>query len=105
MAVIKLSKSKKALTFVDDSNVVYCVALSPVQQLITSENSGKFIVLTRMPLPASDTRYPKSKLYKDPLGLIKAPDGEVTNNNDGLSMKYLEKIEESIQFQDKQIEW
>lgn len=70
MAIVKLSSSGKAFQFVLTEEVPAGTVFQCSSKLIAgvvgqASLNGDFVVLTRLPLPISPDRYPKSKIWFD----------------------------------------
>jgi hypothetical protein len=93
MAVIKKSKSGKALCFIDDTGVMYTVSVKIVSAVLGDYMKGQFVVLTRMPMLVSEDRFPKSPVFMSSDTQV---EGTLSTTNDALSQKQLKKNQENF---------
>jgi hypothetical protein len=70
MAIVKLSKSKKGLVFIDDEGNVFTSSTSMVVSMIQGNLKGDFLLLSRMPCPVPKDKFKQSPVY-DPDGTWK----------------------------------
>jgi hypothetical protein len=90
MAVIKTTSSGKAIMFIDDEGNIFITSTAAVQNTITSSNPNNFVVLTRMPNPAAQDRFPKSPVFNAP---VTDTSGKLTTNNDAFGKKPKVEVE------------
>jgi hypothetical protein len=75
--IIKLSRSLKQFQVVGDPVpnpdspgelccFVYGCSVGSLKSLVERGDSGKFVVLTRLPVPVSSERFPSSPVYRGP---------------------------------------
>jgi hypothetical protein len=95
MAIIKKSKSGKALCFIDDTGVMYTVSVKIVSAVLGDYMKGQFVVLTRMPMLVSEDRFPKSPVFMSPEESVDNTD-KLSTTNDSLSQKQLKKNQENF---------
>ena len=80
MAVIKLSKSGKALLFIDDSGNVFVAAKAMVEGLFKNPGSnrgfGRFALLSRLPFKVPVGKFAKSPLFNPVSGVRDSIDGD-----------------------------
>ena len=101
MSVVKLTKSKKAVMFVDDDGNAFFTSVNFFVGLLNGKSD--FLLLKRLPNKISDKRFKKSELW-DPEGVFKNVDSRsLTTANDALSSGVLREKEEVKGFEDKQV--
>ena len=104
MSVIKLTKSGKALLFIDDFGNSFMTSKQWVQNLLDGKNRGPFLLLKRLPDPVSVDRFMRSPVleFKDDGSVeehevVKVvrerPVGSTSLSDDALSAKTLDKRE------------
>ena len=98
MAIIKLTKSKKALTFTDEEGNVFITSVVAVKQLMSGTTKSGFVLLSRLPFKINPDRFKKSEVYY-PEGYV-PPDDETTNANDAFSDKSTKANKQQKQFKD-----
>lgn len=101
MGVVKLTSSKKAVQFITDEGVVYQASADFLARLLGGEWRGDFMKLTRFANGVSPDRFPKSPVY----GEVVATYGELTTNNDSLSVKARERAVAEKPIVDNKVEW
>jgi len=99
MAIVKISKSKKSVLFIDDDGRVYCTSISFLLGVINSKSMLPTI-LTRLPFNVEPTRFKKSPLYNPDNIDLSSVEGF---KNDGLSINRLKEVEDKKKFEDKLI--
>lgn len=100
MAIIKLSRSGKALQFIIGDGeediapgTVFQVAAAGVAAACGNGSmNGPFMVLTRLPLPVTNDKYPASPVWNPDKGVAKAI--ELSGSQDPSSTAYVKKREE-----------
>ena len=69
IAVVKLTKSKKALMFIDDDGNAFMTSVNYLKSLLGDNLKLPFILLNRLPLKVGENRFQKSPLW-NPDGLV-----------------------------------
>jgi hypothetical protein len=94
MAIIKKTKSGKALMFVDDLGNAYITSTTMMSAILGGYQKGDFTVLTRLPMPISVDRFPKSPVYLSPDAPLQGD--TLSTTNDALSQKQTKKNQENF---------
>ncbi len=105
MAIVKLSKSKKQVQFIDDDGNIFVTSAIWMSNLLQDKMKGGMIHLSRFPLKASPDRFKKSPLY-DPKGYAnreKDNDEELKTSNDSFAPKERQERQEEEQYEDKRV--
>ena len=103
MAVCKLTKSKKAVLFIDDDGRTYITSVNYLIGMINNNKSKYgFILLNRLPTDNTE-RFKPSPLY-DPDGIYNENTVERASQG-GLSPKAIEAKQEKEMFKDKKVDW
>jgi len=105
MAVVKLSKSKNQIQFIDEDGNMFCTSRTFMESLLRGTIRSDFVLLTRMPLKVSQDRFKQSPVY-DPEGnytYAKRDSGALKVEQDGLSGATIKKNEQKRQFTDKNV--
>jgi len=103
MAIIKLTKSKKAVMFVDEDGTPFMTSVVAIQNMLSGNIKGDFVLLSRMPFSINPSRFKKSPLYK-PAGYIE-PKDSTKNTSDALSVQNRQDNKEKKQYIDKVVKW
>lgn len=103
MAVVKLTRSKKAVLFIDDDGHVFQTSVLYLAKLMSGELQSRypFILLTRLPFDVTPDHFKKSPVYGESVVAVE----ELTRKNDALSASALKGKEEARGFVDKPVEW
>ena len=96
MSVIKLSKSKKSVQFIDDNGNVFFTSVNYLLGLLNGKSPSGFILLKRLPIPISSGRFAKSPLW-DPDGVVNSK----TLSVDAFSEKYAKDTEKKNSVKDR----
>jgi len=100
MAIMKLSASLNAVTFIDDEGNVFITSRQWVENLLEGNVSRKFILLTRMPLKAAKNRFKPSPV----LDVKTKQKVEATNtSNDVFSKKVQDEQKQEKSYEDKKV--
>ena len=98
MAITKLTKSKKAVMFVDEQGTAFMTSVVAIQNMLSGNIKGDFILLSRMPFTINPDRFKKSPLY-EPDGYI-APKDSTRNQTDALGPQNRQDNKEKRQYTD-----
>lgn len=101
MAIVRMSKSKKQVQFIDDEGNMFVTSKAYLLPILLNQSKLPFVLLNRMPLKVSEDRFKKSPLW-DPDGIMQKLD-RVDVKEDALSPKSREKIAQKKQFKDKKV--
>ncbi len=99
MAIVKVSSSGKAVLFIDDDGNIFCAAKSFITGLLASTDHQKFILLSRLPDKADQSRFKPSPVFGKSLD----PLAEVKVQTDGLSNKGRSEQQLAKNYDDKKI--
>jgi hypothetical protein len=103
MAVAKLTKSKRALQFIDEEGNVFQASAELMAKLISGDFKGQFLLLTKMPFQVAKDRFKPSPVFGVATPAV-AFDG--TRKTDALSRVYDKAKSEERSFDDnKTVEW
>lgn len=95
MAVIKLSKSGKALLFIADDGTVYIAPKAMVQSMCDGSYKKKMFLLGKMPIQADLSRFEQSKVWGDAPSHIAG--------RDAFDYKHQKANEQKKSFEDKDV--
>lgn len=101
MAIVKLTKSKRGVTFVDDEGNVFVTSAKWIANLLAGEGKP-LVLLTRMPDKLAAGHFKKSPVYG---AAVISSGEELTRANDAMSKQYAASKEESKSFDDAKVEW
>jgi len=99
VAVFKLTRSKKALLFIDDDGNTFVTSVAVVRNIIDDKIRVPFASMKRLPFKTSPDRFEKSELYLPP-GYV-APRED--KGEDGLDPRYLKRKEVKKSYEDKMV--
>lgn len=101
MAITKLTKSGKAVQFIDESGNVFQTSVIYLQSLIEGNLRGNFILLNLLPFKVATDRFKPSPLYNPKQERVE--ERTLTTTNDALSQKSIKASEQKKQFEDKSV--
>jgi len=104
MAVVKLTKSKKAVQFIDENGIVFQTSAFYLQRLLDGDVRGNFILLARLPFTVAKDRFKPSPLYGRELQDEMSVESKSTTD-DILSVRVRKDREEVESFKDKEVGW
>jgi signal peptidase I len=76
MAICKLTKSEKAVLFIDEEGNVFGTSVIAVQNMLNKSLRGDFVLLSKFPYKVNKDRFKPSPLYEPP-GYVKPKEGDV----------------------------
>ena len=101
MGIAKLTKTGKAIQFIDDEGWVYQTSATYMRALANGNLNKDFIVLHRLPQKVSSARFPKSPVW-NPGGLPEdMKNDEPDQTDDAYADRSRSKREQKSRFQDK----
>jgi len=115
MTIVKLSKSGKALIFIDDFGNSYSTSTKYLMSLVSGRMKAPFIQLSRFPVPVEQDRFKKSPVLGKEYEKIEPDDDrwtqpqcshnvEVTSSEDaGIDQRKLKKDKVKETFTDVQL--
>jgi len=101
MAVAKLTKSGKAVQFIDEEGNVFQTSVIYLQSLIKGNIRGNFILFNLLPFKVAKDRFKPSPLYNPKQQSVE--DRVLTTTNDAISNKTIKTNEQKKQFEDKPV--
>ncbi len=101
MAVVKKTKSGKAVQFIDEDGTVFGTSVVSIHNMLNGAIKGDFVLLSRMPWKVNPGRFKESPLYEPP-GYI-PPKDESKNNSDALSVQNRKQNQDKKIFEDKKV--
>ena len=101
IAIVKLTKSKKAVQFIDDEGNVFMTSTKYFKTLMAGNMKYPLILLNRLPLKANKNRFKKSPLW-NPSGLV---DSSESIGTDSLSKTGLQDVEDNKTYNKDLVKW
>jgi len=117
MAIVKPTKSGKAIIFIDDFGNSYITSKSYVLSLLGGRMRAPFIQLNRLPMPQAPDKFKSSPLLgKDWEEIEEGQEGwrppqcshnvdVAIRNNEGMSKKTMKEREKEEALKDVDMEW
>ncbi|HEY9704658.1 MAG TPA: hypothetical protein V6C58_19610 [Allocoleopsis sp.] len=114
MGIVRKNPSGKAVHFITDEGVVYTCSYTMLLGTLAKDNKGgnNFLVLSKLPFPVSNNRFPKSPVYNPETNTLidaKVSIVDVKPGEDAYSDKSRNEFKEVKRdlntYTDKNIEW
>lgn len=98
MAIVKLTKSGKAISFIDEEGNVFVTSKIAMINMLNGTLNGNFVLLSRLPFKIDQNRFKPSPVYIPP-GYIAPKD------DDALSHESRKANEQKKVYSDADVKW